>query len=423
LVAVAVAPARVLNVGVAGLGEAATEFLPAYSRHPHLRLAACADARPAAIARFQSDFPGAHAYADVRELCADPDLDVIVVATNHDFHRDPVVWAAQSGKHVVVEKPMALTLDDCDAMIEACERAGVLLLGGHSHSYDAPIRRLAELVRSGELGRLRMINAWNFNDFMVRPYPDEHLRQSRGVVLNQGPHHLDVIRYIGGGKLRTVRAMTGLGSEGRSGESWYSCYCEFEDGTPCTLVYSGSGYFDTAELFGWYGEGGQPRQPGTNSASRRNYMAVSAADRDRVFDEMKDRLRYGSVGVGERAVMPPGWEKGGRPPGVDRLETRQPFFGLMVVSCERGDLRQYPDGIVVYDDTGRHELPISSMQDARTAEIDELYRAATTGARLLHSGRWAKATLEAALAIIQSAEERREVTLQHQVGVPEAWQD
>jgi predicted dehydrogenase len=411
-----------LRLGVAGLGEAATEFLPAYSRHPDARLVACADRRPVARERFARDF-GGRAYVEIADLCADPEVEVVVVATNHDQHVEPTLRAAEAGKHVIVEKPMALTLEDCDAMIAGCERAGVLLLAGHSHSFDAPFRRMRELIAGGELGRLRMVNCWNFNDFMVRPYPNEHIRQSRGVVLNQGPHHVDIVRYLGGGLVRSVRATTGAWDSWRPGEGAYTCFGEFEDGAAFTLVYSGYGYFDTAELFGWYGEGGQPRQPGANAGSRRNYDGIPPDERDAVLERMKERLRYGSVGVGERAEMPPGWEKGGRPPGRTPLETRQPFFGFVLATCERGDLRQSPDGILVYDAGGRREVRIEGMSDARTAELDELYSAVREGRPLLHDGRWAKATLEVCFAMLRSAEERREVALEHQVEVVDGWRD
>lgn len=409
--------APVLRVGVAGLGEAATEFLPDYARHDRVRLVACADRRPAAREQFEKDF-AAKAYEDVRELCEAPDVDVIVVATNHEFHREPTVWAAEAGKHVIVEKPMALTLADCDAMIAACERHGVVLVGGHNHSYDAPIRKMREVVAQAELGPLRMVNSWNYNDFMVRPYPARHLAESEGVVLNQGAHHVDIVRLLAGGKVRSVRASLQSFDLDRPGYGAYCCFLEFDDGVPATLVYNGYGLFDTAELFGWLGEGGQPRQPDVATRSRQNFLALDPAERDHVVEDLKERLRYGSVGLGERATMPPGWEKGGRPPGQGELPTHQPFFGLTVVTCDRGDIRQAPDGLRVYGDEC-YEIPVTGMASARHAEVDELYDAVVRGRQPIHDGRWGKASIEVCLAMIQSAAERREVPLHHQVALPD----
>src|SRR5213075_3495575 len=108
-------------------------------------LVAAADPRPEARARFVQDFSGA-AYATVEELCADPAVEIVYVATPHQHHARHAALAAQHGKHLLVEKPMALTLDDCAAMIEAAKRAEVQLIVGHSHSFDAPILRARDLI-------------------------------------------------------------------------------------------------------------------------------------------------------------------------------------------------------------------------------------------------------------------------------------
>lgn len=116
--------------------------------------------------------------------------------------------AAHYRKHMIVEKPLAMSIDDCTAMVEAAHAAGVQLMAGHTHSFDAPVRAMAELVGSGDLGELLMVNTWNFNDFNRRPWPTSELRSTSGPVLNQGPHQVDIVRQIVGGLARTVRAST-----------------------------------------------------------------------------------------------------------------------------------------------------------------------------------------------------------------------
>src|SRR4051812_2022679 len=98
-------------------------MLPTFTRDPRVALVAAADPRVEARARFAADF-SARAYATVEELCADPDVEIVYVATPHQHHARHAVLAAQHGKHLLVEKPMALTLDDCAAMIDAANRAG-----------------------------------------------------------------------------------------------------------------------------------------------------------------------------------------------------------------------------------------------------------------------------------------------------------
>ncbi len=101
-----------IRLGVAGLGRAFMLMLPTLVQHPRLALTAAADPRPDARDRFRDDFAGARAYETVEALCADPDVDAVYIASPHQFHVQHVRAAAAGGKHVLVEKPMALTLAD-----------------------------------------------------------------------------------------------------------------------------------------------------------------------------------------------------------------------------------------------------------------------------------------------------------------------
>ena len=95
-----------LRLGVAGLGRAFSVMLPTFTRHPSVRLVAAADTRAEARARFAKDF-SAKAYGTVADLCADPAVDAVYVATPHQFHREHATLAAKAGKHLLIEKPMA----------------------------------------------------------------------------------------------------------------------------------------------------------------------------------------------------------------------------------------------------------------------------------------------------------------------------
>src|ERR1043166_4365494 len=148
-------------------------MLPACAA-PRVALVAAADPRAEARRRFAKDF-GGRAYDTVEELTADPDIEIVYVATPHQLHARHAVTAARNGKHLLVEKPMALTLDDCAAMIAAARSAGVHLIVGHSHSFDAPIARTRALIASGAYGAVRMITALNFTDFLYRPRRSEEL--------------------------------------------------------------------------------------------------------------------------------------------------------------------------------------------------------------------------------------------------------
>src|SRR5260221_696974 len=170
---------RKLKLGAAGLGRAFSLMAETFARDPRIELVAGADPREAARKQFERDFHG-KGFSGVDDLCALKDLDVIYVATPHQFHVGNVETACSFKKHVLVEKPMALSLDECRQMISAAERAGVRLVVGHSHSFDLPILKTKQLVDSGTFGRVRMITAVNFTDFLYRPRRPEELDTTRG---------------------------------------------------------------------------------------------------------------------------------------------------------------------------------------------------------------------------------------------------
>ncbi len=211
---------RKLRLGVAGLGRAFSVMLPTFTGDARVSLVAAADPRAEARQRFTADFGGT-GYEFVEDLCADPAIDVVYVATPHQFHAEHAALAARHGKHLLIEKPIALTLDDCTAIIAAARNAGVQLVVGHSHSFDAPVRRLRELIASGEFGAVRMINAINYTDYLYRPRRPEELdtTQGGGAVFNQAAHQVDIVRLIGGGtgdeRARGDRGMGSLTSDRR----------------------------------------------------------------------------------------------------------------------------------------------------------------------------------------------------------------
>ncbi len=394
--------AEILRMGMAGLGVASTQILPALSSLPYIKITAAADVRKDALEKFRMQYH-AEVFDSVEEMCQSPNVDFLYIATPNELHSKHVIVAAQNHKHVIIEKPMALTLKECEAMNAAAEKHGVKLLCGHTHSFDPPIRKIREIVKSGELGKLCMINTWNYNEFMYRPRMKHELATSRGVVLNQGPHQVDIVRLIGGGMVKSVRAITGIWDSSRGHEGSYVCYLEFEDGAPATLVYSGYGFFDTAELFGWVGEGGQPRDPETNLKVRRRLKGIADPERE---ESLKEQMRYGGQREGEYSH----WWEG---------ERRQPFFGLTIVTCEKGDIRQSPDGLVIYGQEEQREIILPREKRGREAEAEELYQAVVNKRPVFHDGRWGEATLEVCLALLESARERREIFLSHQTPSPE----
>ena len=123
------------------MGVASTQILPPIAALPYIKITAAADTRVDALTKFREIYKG-EGYTSVAELCRSPDVDAVYIATPNPLHAEHTITAAQSGKHIIVEKPMAMTLAECDAMNQAAEKNGVKLLCGHTHSFDPPIRKI-----------------------------------------------------------------------------------------------------------------------------------------------------------------------------------------------------------------------------------------------------------------------------------------
>ena len=385
---------RKLRIGVAGLGRAFAVMLPTFKADPRVSLVAAADTRAEARQRFAEEF-SANAYTTVEELCADPAVEVIYVATPHQWHARHAALAAQHRKHLLIEKPMALTLQECAAIIDAARSAGVHLVVGHSHSFDAPVRHLRGLIDSGRYGNARMINAINYTDYLYRPRRPEELDTALGggAIFNQAAHQVDIVRLLGGGRVASVRAATGAWDRTRPTEGAYAALLTFESGAFASLTYSGYGNFDSDEFQGWIGEMGQKKTPYAGPPRHR-------------FDNQQDEVAFKNA----RNYGGPDF----RPSAGQDLAHQN--FGTLLVSCEHADLRALPNGVMVYQNGSAQLDPLPMPKIPRVEVIDELYDAVVMGQPPLHDGAWAMATLEVLLAILQSSREKSDVRLSHQVG-------
>lgn len=390
-----------LRIGVAGLGRAFQLMLPTLVSHPAIVLVAAADPRAEARNRFAADF-SARAYATVEEMCADPDVQAVYIATPHQFHAANVIAAAANRKHVLVEKPMALTLEECGSMIAATRRAGVRMVIGHSHSFDAPIRRTRELIASGAVGSLRMISALNYTDFLYRPRRPEELRTESGggVIFNQAPHHVDIVRLLGGGLVRSVCAATGAWDSARPTEGAYGALLKFEGGAHAMITYSGYAHFDSDELMDGVAESGFAKNLGTYGAARESIRHSQSPGQELA---LKNRRMYGGVSDTKAASA------AGQP-------RAHQHFGLIVASCDRADLRPTAQGVKIYDDFQERFEALPPPTVPRAEVIDELCDAIFLDRPPFHSGEWGMATMEVCLAMLQSSREGREISLKYQIG-------
>jgi predicted dehydrogenase len=191
-----------VRCAVIGSGFAGSTFAEAVRYAPDAELVAIAGGRKAAELAAQH---GARATDDVDTLLDSSDVDAVLIASPNPFHCPQTLRAAASGKHVLVEKPMALSVAECRAMLAACERAGVVLMVGHHHRFRRNPVAARLLLNRGTIGRVDMAA-------MVQTEPDQTTwltkPENGGYLLGAGVHGLDLLRWWLGDVLR-VAALTG----------------------------------------------------------------------------------------------------------------------------------------------------------------------------------------------------------------------
>ena len=176
------------TVGVVGLGYWGPNLARNFDRLPGSELAWLCDASEEALARWGTSFPSARTTTELDDLLTDEALDAVVIATPVPTHAELATRVLEAGKHCFVEKPLARSEEEAEAVVKAAEDAGRVLLVGHLLEYHPGIQRLAQIVDSGELGELRYIYSNRLN--LGKDRPDENALWSLGV------HDLSVILML-----------------------------------------------------------------------------------------------------------------------------------------------------------------------------------------------------------------------------------
>jgi UDP-N-acetyl-2-amino-2-deoxyglucuronate dehydrogenase len=148
-----------LGFGVVGCGMISGFHAKALDAMDGAQLVACYDAIPAAAEQFGAA-NGCTVYSDLTAMLSDPAVDVVTICTPSGAHLEPAVAAAQHGKHVVVEKPLEVTLERCDAIIDACDAAGVTLGTILPTRFHESSQKLKEAIEQGRFGTLSLGGAY-----------------------------------------------------------------------------------------------------------------------------------------------------------------------------------------------------------------------------------------------------------------------
>jgi predicted dehydrogenase len=204
-----------LRIGVMGCGNIARQFVAAVATSPHVNVVASASRDAAKSAEFARSFSLPRSYGSYEALLADDALDIIYVPLPNTMHLEWVVKAAQSGKHVLSEKPLALTLAQARTMFDAARASGVMLLEAYPYWFQPQTRDMLALIHSGAIGDVRSVQAsFGFNlghaPGNIRMKPD----MGGGALLDAGSYGMSLIRLAMGCAPERVMAHSVMADSG-----------------------------------------------------------------------------------------------------------------------------------------------------------------------------------------------------------------
>ena len=188
--------------GIIGCGTIADFHARAIKALKGGRLVACFDVIPASAERVATAH-GVRAYTDLRAFLADPELDVVTIATPSGAHLEPCLAAAKAGKHVICEKPLEVNLERCDRMIAACRKSRVLLACVFQSRTVGAVQELKKAVEQGRFGRITLADA-TIKWFRPQSYYDSGAWRGTwkldggGALMNQSIHTIDLLQWLVG---------------------------------------------------------------------------------------------------------------------------------------------------------------------------------------------------------------------------------
>jgi len=190
------------RTGIIGCGKVAHLHAKALQNLPESDFAAVWSRTPSTAVKF-SDQYGVKSYTDISKMVKQEGLDLVIVCTPHPFHRDPTNQAIKAGANVLVEKPLASSLEDCDSMIGTADRFGKMLGVISQRRWLAPVMRVKQAIDEGKMGNpiLGTINMLGWRDeayYNADPWRGTWQEEGGGVLVNQAPHQLDILLWYMG---------------------------------------------------------------------------------------------------------------------------------------------------------------------------------------------------------------------------------
>jgi predicted dehydrogenase len=228
------------RIGIIGAGFIGEGHAEAISSVQGLELVAAARTQRAELDAFTARFGGT-GYTDYRQILDRRDIDAVCIALPHQLHTEAVEHAAAAGKHIMLEKPMALTPEDCERILEVVAKAGVKLMLAHTGRFIPPCVRAKEILASGFLGevlagRTAMIKQWEVPN---RRAWHRDKAQGGGMWMTNGVHLVDRMMWFVDRPVRSVRAVLATRAHAQSADDLATAFLTFDGGATAAIFLYG----------------------------------------------------------------------------------------------------------------------------------------------------------------------------------------
>jgi predicted dehydrogenase len=250
-----------VRIGIVGSKFAAMLHLEAYKRNPHAQVVAAASPGPQ-LPEFCRKHNIPSFYSDYSDMLKDSELDLVDVCVPNFLHKEVTVAAAESGRHVITEKPMATTIADANAMLEACRRNNVKLMYAEDWIFAPALQRAKAICDEGAVGDILYIKAKETHSGSHSPYAQTIQYCGGGSMIHLGIHPVGFVRWFKGMEVVEVVGKTSGGGAQNlkhfslQGEDWAAGILTFEDGTFALVegnYITQGGLDDTVEIYGTNG--------------------------------------------------------------------------------------------------------------------------------------------------------------------------
>jgi len=177
-----------INVGIVGCGYWGPNLVRNFNSLSDCRVRWVCDTQAERLSYIEGLYPHIRTTVEYAEVVADAEIDAIAVATPVRLHFEMAKQSLEAGKHTFIEKPMAASVEQCRELIEIAREKGLTLMVGHTFIYSAPVRKIKEIVDSGDLGQIQYISARRLNLGLFQP--------DINVAWDLAPHDISIVLYV-----------------------------------------------------------------------------------------------------------------------------------------------------------------------------------------------------------------------------------